>query len=70
MTPLSDVKKLQLVESTVHVEIHGDTTRLEVRACGPGTLFYVNMPTPVWRAFCKRQLSVPPPLPLVKGGAS
>jgi len=70
MTSLSDIKKLKVIESTVNVVIKGDETTLEMISIGPGAMFRAKMPTTVWREFCRRQLAVPPPLPLttVKAG--
>jgi hypothetical protein len=65
--PLCDVKKLQLIEATLHVETRGATTTLRVLARGENSMFFVRMPTTVWREFCKRQISVPPPLPVIGG---
>ena len=63
MIPLSVVKHLEAVESTLRVNVRGDEACVEVIAIGVNTKFFVNMTTAVWREFCQRQLAVPPPLP-------
>ena len=70
MSPMCDVKKLTSIESTLHVETRGAVTTIRVLAQGESNMFYVRMPSPVWREFCRRQLAVPPPLPAGNGGAS
>jgi hypothetical protein len=61
--PLSECPKLRAIESALSVEVKDGVACLRVIAHGERSIFFVRMPTAIWREFCKRQLAVPPPLP-------
>lgn len=58
-----DVKALKRIECAIHVHMEGECMLLELRSIGTKDVFFCKMPTTVWREFCRRQVSIPPPLP-------
>ncbi len=62
MIPLDQVKKLQVIESTLRVEVLPRTTTLRVQALMGPAVYTMQMPTEVWREFCRRQLDTTPDL--------